>query len=199
MLSPQTQFVFHDAAALDATDRMFYAHANAIDASVFFLFFCGQVAATRFLLWLDDHNAINLEALKSHILIQYASCWKLIQFTVSSSFVMTCSFPRRSQAPHANSVVNNHDILDRMMSLLSTIVPFLLVGITWPIYWPLCSIMEKKGVVCLEQSTRVSPVSLASVIFSSCSGLISANPIRMFRFGRSPYCFNARLSTECNR
>ncbi len=70
MLSPQTQFVFHDAATLDATDRMFYTHANAIDASIFFLFCGGQVAATRLLLWLDDHNASNLEALKSPILIQ---------------------------------------------------------------------------------------------------------------------------------
>ena len=168
MLSPQTQFVLHDATALDAADCMLYAHANAIDTAIFFLFCGGQVAATRLLRWLDDHNASNSKALESHILIQCAACWKLIRFTISSPFVMTRSFPRRSQAPHANGVINNHDILDRMLPLLSAIVPFLLVWIAWPIYWSLCSIMEKKGVSCMV----VVPV--CGVSSGACAPCLSA-------------------------
>ena len=163
MLSPQTQFVLHDAAALDAADRMLYANSNAIDPSIFFLVFGCQCTATRFLLWLNDRNVNNIKALKPHILIQCTSSWKLIRFTVSSTFVVTRSFPRFSQTPHANCVINDNDILNRMVSLLSTIVPFLLVWITRSVYWPLCSIMDKKGVEATASSSLTSSGSLAVV------------------------------------
>src|SRR5687767_13644955 len=109
MLTPQTQFVLHDAAALDATDCMLYAHSNAIDATILFLFFWCQCPTTRFLLWLDNYYAINIEALKPHILIQCASCWKVICFAVSRPFIMTCSLPGFSQAPNTTSLINHHN------------------------------------------------------------------------------------------
>src|SRR5215210_4138000 len=187
----QTQFVLHDAASLDATHHVLYSYSDAIDTTILFLFFVCQCPATRFLLWLDHHNTINAEALKPHILIQDASCWKLISLTVSCPFVMTCSFPSLSQAPHTSCVICHHDILDRMLSLLSTIVPFLLIWITWAIYWPLCSIVKKKGVCFADFCSIVSSMVCSSRSLSRAFGVMSVSLMRMSRLGRSPCCSNA--------
>ena len=153
MLAPQTQLVLHDAASLDATHHVLYSHSDAIDTTILLLLFVCQCAATRFLLWLDHDNTINGEALKSHILIQYASCGQLIRFTVSCPLVMTRSFPCLAQASHTSRVICHHDILDRILSLLSTIVPFLFFWIARSIYWSICSIVEKKGGEVSEESS----------------------------------------------
>src|SRR3712207_5024488 len=105
VLSPQTQFVFHNTTSLDAAHCMFYTYSYAVDATVFFFLFYGQLSATRLFLWLYDHNSFQIKALKSHILIQRASSRKLIGFTVSRPFVMARPFPRCSQTPHPNTII----------------------------------------------------------------------------------------------
>jgi hypothetical protein len=42
-------------------------------------------------------------------------------------------------------LIYDDDILDRVILLLSAIIPFLFFWITWSIYWSFRSIMEKKG------------------------------------------------------
>jgi hypothetical protein len=93
MLSPQPQLIFHDPAALDSADRMLDPYSNTIDATILVLLCIRQLSSTRLFLWLDDHYAINVKALKAHVLIQGTSYWKMIAFTVSCSFIMTRSFP----------------------------------------------------------------------------------------------------------
>ena len=198
IFSPQSQLIFHNATALDTTDRMLYPHSNAVDSTIPLLFFVCQRPTTRLFLWLNDHHAINVKALKAHVLIQLTSHWKLIVKAISCPFIMTCPFPGCSQAPHSTLLIDHDDILDRMVSLLSTIIPFLFFWITWPIYRPLRSIMNKKGVDCSEASPSVC-ISVALVTSLFTGVFPSANSMRMSRFGMSPFRANARLSTGCKR
>ena len=198
MLSPQTQLVLHDPATLDATDRMLDPHSNAIDATIFFLLVSCQLSSTRLFLWLYDHNAINVKALKAPILIQRASWWQLIGFTISCPFIMTRSFPGVAQTPYSTILIDNDDIFDRMTFLLAAIIPFLFFWITWSIYRPLCSVMNKKGVNCSAASLIVcGSVALVTSLFTGV--FPSATSMRMSRFGMSPFRANARLSTGCKR
>ena len=70
MLSPQSQLVFDDPAALDPADCMLNPHSDAVNATIFFLLFRRQRSTTWFLLWLNDHYPVKLKALKAPILIQ---------------------------------------------------------------------------------------------------------------------------------
>jgi hypothetical protein len=106
MLSPQSQLVFDDPAALDPADCMLNPHSDAVNATIFFLLFRRQRSTTWFLLWLNDHYPVKLKALKAHILIQRASWWKMIAFTISCPFIMTRSFPGFAQTPHATMLIN---------------------------------------------------------------------------------------------
>jgi hypothetical protein len=198
MLSPQTQLVFHYTTALDPADRMLDPHSDPIDATILVLLFICQFSSTRLFLWLNDHHTVNFKALKSHVLIQLTSCWKMIAFTVSCSFVMTRSFPGLAQTPHSAMLINNDDILDRVILLFAAVIPFLFFWITWPIYRPLRSIMNKKGVDCSEASPSVC-ISVALVTSLFTGVFPSANSMRMSRFGMSPFRANARLSTGCKR
>ena len=198
MLSPQTQLVFHDTAALDPTDCMLDPHSNTIDATIFILLFICQFSSTRLFPWLHNHYTIDFKALKAHILIQRTSWWKLIVKAISCPFIMTCPFPGCSQAPHATMLVDDNDVLDRMVSFLPAIIPFLFVWITWSIYRPLGSIMEKKGVDCSASSLSVR-VSVPLVRSSFIGAVPPAKSMRISRFGMSPVRANARLSTGCKR
>ena len=191
MLSPQTQLIFHDPAALDPADRMLDPDSNTIDTTIFLLLCIRQVSSTRLFLWLDDHNAIDVKPLKTHVLIQRTSCWKMIAFTVSCSFIMTCSFPGLAQTPHPAMLINNDDILDRVILLLAAVVPFLFFWITWAIYRSFCSVMDKKGGECSEVSPLIEGASPSSVSSFFVESLISAHSMRISRFGISPLCANA--------
>ncbi len=163
MLSPQTQLVFHDATALDSADRMLDPNSNAVDATIFFLFFRSQCSTTRLFLRLYDRNAIDIKALKSHILIQRTSGRKLIAFTISCPFIMTRSFPGFTQTPHSAMLINNDDVLDRVVFLLATVIPFLFFRVTRSIYRSFCSVMDKKGRCCSELSSINEGISLSLV------------------------------------
>lgn len=189
-VSPQTQFIFHDATSLDATHCMLYPHSDPIDPTVLFLFLVCQLSATRLLLWLDDDHSFYVKALKSHILIQFTPRRKLIPFAVRRPFVMTCPFPRLSQTLDTSILINDDDILDRMVPLLPTVIPFLFFWIAWTIYRPLGSIMKKKGGAFAGTSSLNSDGVLSSELISCSTEPISANSIRMSRFGRSPCCRN---------
>lgn len=157
MLSPQPQLVFHDPAALDPADRMLDPYSNSIDATILVLLCIRQLSSTRLFLWLDDHYAINVKALKAHVLIQRTSCWKMIAFTVSCSFVMTRSFPGFSQTPHSSMLIDHNNVLDCVMFLLTAVIPLLLFGITWTTYRSFCPVMDKRGedAQCCPHSTRM--------------------------------------------
>ena len=157
MPPPQTQLVFHDTTALDPANRMLDPYSDAIDATIVFLFFRGQCATTRLFLRLHDHNTVDSKTLKAHVLIQRTSWWKMIAFTISCPFIMTRSFPRFAQAPHATMLIDNDDVLDCVVFLLTTIIPFLFFWITWPIYRAFCSIVDKKGKHCqkTQHSMRI--------------------------------------------
>ena len=191
VLSPQTQLIFHDPAALDPADRMLDPHSNTIDATIFVLLFSCQFSSTRLFLWLHNHYAINVKALKAHILIQSTSWWKMIAFTISCPFIMTCPFPGCSQAPHTTVLVDDDDILDCVVSLLAAIIPFLFFWVTWPIYRSFCSVMEKKGERCSEASTLNEDIPLPLVPPSFVEALSSATSMRTSRFGIASCCFNA--------
>ena len=199
VLSPQTQLIFHDPAALDPADRMLDPDSNTIDTTIFLLLCIRQVSSTRLFLWLDDHNAIDVKPLKTHVLIQRTSCWKMIAFTVSCSFIMTCSFPGLAQTPHPAMLINNDDILDRVILLLAAVVPFLFFWITWAIYRSFCSIMDKKGREGSASSPLAEGTSLPLVPSSFIEGLISADSMRISRFGISPFFPHARLRIGCSR
>ncbi len=124
---------------------MLDSDSNAIDPTIFFLFLVGQLATTRLLLWLDDDNSFYFKALKSHILIQFTACRKLIAFAVCRPFIMTCSFPCLSQTHDMSILVNDDDVLYRIIAFLSAIIPFLFFWIAWAVYRSLCSIVKKKG------------------------------------------------------
>ena len=191
MLSPQTQLVFHDTTALDPADRMLDPHSNAVNVTIVFLFFRGQCSTPRLFLRLHDHATVDSKALKAPILIQRTSWWKMVAFTLSCPFIMTCPFPGCSQAPHTTVLVDDDDILDCVVSLLAAIIPFLFFWVTWPIYRSFCSVMEKKGERCSEASTLNEDIPLPLVPPSFVEALSSATSMRTSRFGIASCCFNA--------
>ena len=201
MLSPQTQLVFHNTTALDPADRMLDPDSCAVNVTIAFLFLWGQCATTRLFLRLHDHNTVESKTLKAHILIQRASWWKMVAFTISCPFIMTCSFPCFAQAPHAPMLIDDDDVLDCVIFLLTAIIPFLFFWVTWPIYRSLCSIVDKKGERCSEASplNEGLPLPLPLVPPSFVEALSSANSMRISRLGRAPCCANARVRTGCNR
>src|SRR4028119_1886912 len=199
LLSPQSQLIFHDPAALDPTDRMLDPHSNTIDATISVLLFICQPSSTRLFLWLQNHDAVDVKALKSHILIQGTSWWKMIAFTISCPFIMTRSFPGFSQTPHATMLINNDDVLDCVIFLLAAVIPFLFFWVTWSIYRSFCSVMDKKGRGCSVSPPLNEDVPLPLAPSSFVEELTSANAMRMSRCGISPVCANARLRTGCSR
>ncbi len=63
-----TQFVFDDAIAFDAANRMFNAHAERGNPLVDSFLHCRKFKASGFLFWLEDGNASKRKALKARIL-----------------------------------------------------------------------------------------------------------------------------------
>ncbi len=158
--SPLTKLVFDDTITFHTANHVFNMNADAINSSILFFLFVRQRSITRFFLWLENDNACWSEALKSHVLPQYAPFRKLIRFTISDVLVMTFSFPRRAQASNVTEDIGDQNILNGVLPFLSAVIQLLFIRIRRSIYRSFCSVMEKKGVSCM-------------VVGPGCGGVIS--------------------------
>lgn len=184
MFSPESKLVFDNPIAFYTPNDMFNTHTYLIDPSIFFLFFARQLAAARLFLRLYDSYACYRKALKSQVLIQDTLFRKCIGFIISQPFIVPFPFICCSQTTDSTGVVNDDNILYRMLFFLSTIVQALFVGIEWSIYWAFCAVVEEKRDISVP---------------SACFSVTVARSTTMPRCGSDPMRSNVRLSTACSR
>ncbi len=70
---PVAERVLNKATALYAPNRVFNAHFLARNPAIFFRLFDCEGTTAWFLCWLLDRYVYDREALKAHILMQYAA------------------------------------------------------------------------------------------------------------------------------
>src|SRR5215210_239718 len=125
---------------------MLNKHANTVNPAVLFFLFGGQLSTTWLFLRLENNDTLDLHPLEAFILEQRAPSRQLVGFTISCPLIMTCSLPCCSQTANTCTVIDDQNVLNRMLAPLSAIVQLLFVGVTWSIYGAFRSIMDKKGV-----------------------------------------------------
>src|SRR5919199_443631 len=163
-LSPQAQLVFDDPIALNTANDMLNKHADTVNPMVLFFLLGGQLSTTWLFLGLENYDTRDLHPLEAFILEQRAPSRQLIGFTVSCPLIMTCALPRCSQTADTCTVIDDHDILDRMLAPLSAIIQLLFVGVAWSIYGTFRSVMDKKGVSMVDIPSRAP---LFPVVFTA--------------------------------
>ncbi len=163
--SPEPKFVFDNPVAFYTPNNMFNTHTYLIDPSILFLFFGGQLAASRLFLRLYHDDTTQRKALKPHILVQDTVFWKGVAFIVSQTLIVPLSFIRCSQTPNTAGAINDDNIFYRMLLLLSTIVQALFIRVIWSIYWSFRTVMEEKGDVSAGL-TSLPPISAVAMTIS---------------------------------
>lgn len=161
-LSPQAQLVFDDPIALNTANYMLNKHADTVNPMVLFFLLGGQLSTTWLFLGLENDDTLDLHPLEAFILEQRAPNRQLVGFTVSCPLIMTCALPRCSQAANICTVIDDQNVLNRMLALLSAIIQLLFVGVAWSIYGAFRSIMDKKGVSLVD---ILSQAPLFPVVF----------------------------------
>jgi hypothetical protein len=165
--SPLTQLIFDNTISFDTANHVFNMHTDATNATVFFFFFVRKLSAAWLFLRLEHRNTFRSEALKSRILPQRTSFREVIGFTINDTLIMAFSFPGCTQAANGAEDIGDQNILDGVLALLSTIMQLLFIWITRPVYRSFCSIMEKKGGVCVRIASDSGISSIASTTISS--------------------------------
>ena len=126
---PIPHFVLDHPAALHTAHRVLNAHLFARDALVVLFLLRRQRSATRLLRWLFDLHSLNPKALKAHILVEHASCWKHVDFIIHQRLVMPFSCICRTQEADLAGLVDQQNVLDRMTLLLAAVELLLFVRI----------------------------------------------------------------------
>jgi hypothetical protein len=126
---PIPHFVLDHPAALHTAHRVLNAHLFARDAPVGFFLLLRQSSASRLLAWLRNHHALDRKALKAHILVEHASCWKHIHFLIHQRLVMPFSCICRTQEADLAGLVDQQNVLDRVTLLLAAVILLLFVRI----------------------------------------------------------------------
>lgn len=144
MFPPQTQRVFHNPIPFDTANHMFDAHADARNPLVLRFFVRGQLASSWLFRWLLCPHSADDQALKAPVLIQDAVNREVVLLLIGHRFIMPTAFVGRTQEVDATIVGNQHQIFDRMLLLLATVMEPLFIRIAGSVYRSFGAIVEKK-------------------------------------------------------
>jgi hypothetical protein len=128
-VTPVAQLVLDHPTPLHTAHRVLNAHLLTRNAPVGFFLLLRQSSASRLLAWLRNHHALDRKALKAHILVEHASCWKHVDFIIHQRLVMPFSCICRTQEADLAGLVDQQNVLDRVTLLLAAVILLLFVRI----------------------------------------------------------------------
>ena len=141
---PIADFVLHDPAALHTADCMLNPHFLARNPSVLFFLWRRQLTTSRLLGWLSNRHGRDGKSLKSHVLIEGTLSRQTIGFIINNRFFMPFSRMRWAQVLNGTCRSNQQDIFYRVATLLSTVIFFLFIRVSWSLNRTFGAIMVKK-------------------------------------------------------
>src|SRR5215475_9724978 len=141
----ETDLVFHDPVTFDPSNSMFNPDADGRNLTIRRLLRRCEFPTTRFLLGLDDRDAVQDESLEAHILIETTSGGQAITLKIRQAFIVGLPFIGGTQEANLTGLIDHEEVFEHVAFLLATVIFLLLFRIFRTVDWPFSTIMPKRG------------------------------------------------------
>jgi hypothetical protein len=169
-VSQEAYLVFAHTVTFHPAHGVFDTNAERRDRTIGRFLRWGKFPLTRFLLRLDEGDAVAQKALEAHILVEATAVWQCRALQLRQAFLMRLAFIGRAQEAELTRLLEHEEVFDRVARLLAAVVVLVVLGIGGAIDRSLSPIMPNRG------APGTSAVRFAASMTASSSA---------FRAGRS--------------
>jgi hypothetical protein len=146
----ETDLVLHDPVAFHPANGMFNPDADGRELTIRRLLRGCEFPTTRFLLGLDNRDAVQDESLEAPLLRETTSGGQALTLKISQACIVGLAFRGGTQEAHLTGLIDHEAVFARVAFLLATVVFLRLFRICRTVDWPFSTIMPQRGGVVLS-------------------------------------------------